>query len=89
MNWFSGIVVYLLIWWCVLFTVLPWKSRPPKRPGLGHATGAPERPNLGIKFLVTTLISAFLWMCVYILIDRGFINYRGIAMQMMRQDYGQ
>lgn len=85
MNWFSGLVVYLLIWWVVLFTVLPWKSHPPRRPGMGHAAGAPKTPNLGIKFVVTSLISGFLWVVVYVLIKKGFIDYRAIAIHMMQE----
>jgi predicted secreted protein len=86
MNWFSGIVVYLLIWWVVLFTVLPWKSRPPRHPRTGHATSAPKAPNLGVKFVATSVIAGFLWLVVYLLIDQGFIDYRAIAMHMMRED---
>ena len=89
MNWISGIVVYLLIWWVALFTVLPWRSEPPSVPGIGHATSAPKVPNLGIKFLVTTVIAAFLWVVVYILIDIGYIDYRAIAMQMMQEDHAR
>lgn len=89
MNWFSGIVVYLLIWWLVLFTVLPWRNRPPAEPGPGHATSAPKSPNLGVKFVVTTVIAAFCWVAVYVLIDQGIINYRDIAMQMMQEDHAQ
>lgn len=86
MTWFTGIIVYLLIWWVVLFTVLPWKSRPPRRPGMGHATSAPKTPNLGVKFVVTSLISAFLWVVVYFMIEKGFIDYRAIAIHMMQED---
>jgi predicted secreted protein len=88
MNLFTGIVVYVLIWWVVLFTVLPWKSRPPSHPGLGHATSAPKAPNLGIKFLVTSLIAAVIWGIVYMLIQKGIIDYRAIAIQMMKEDHG-
>lgn len=88
MNLLTGIVLYILIWWVVLFTVLPWKSRPPSQPGQGHATSAPKSPNLGIKFLVTSLISALVWIIVYVLIQKGFIDYRAIAIQMMKEDHG-
>jgi len=88
MSLVSGIAVYVLIWWVVLFTVLPWKSRPNPTPGLGHATSAPKAPNLGIKFLVTSLISAFVWVIVYVLIQKGYLDYRALAMQMMKEDQG-
>lgn len=88
MGLISGIAVYVLIWWVVLFTVLPWKVRPPVKPGMGHATSAPKAPNLGIKFLVTSLISGVVWVIIYVLIQKGFIDYRAIAIQMMREDHG-
>ena len=28
MNWFTGIVLYVLIWWTVLFAVLPLGTQP-------------------------------------------------------------
>ena len=28
MTWFTGIVVYLLVWWMVLFAILPIGTRP-------------------------------------------------------------
>ena len=89
MGWFTGIIVYLLIWWVVLFTVLPWKSRPPQQPGLGHATSAPKSPNLGVKFVVTSAIAAFIWVIVYVMIREGIIDYRAIAIHMMQEDHAQ
>ena len=88
MTLFTGIVLYILIWWVVLFTVLPWKSRAPTKPGHGHATSAPNSPNLGIKFLVTSIISAVVLLIVYLLIQNGIIDYRAIAIQMMKEDHG-
>lgn len=89
MGWISGIVVYVLIWWVVLFTVLPWKNRPSRNPQTGNVTSAPNKPNLGIKFVATSVISIFVWLVVYLLIDQGIIDYRAIAMQMMREDHAQ
>lgn len=88
MTIFTAIVLYILIWWVVLFTVLPWKSRPPTKPGQGHATSAPNSPNLGIKFLVTSIISAVVLLIVYLLIQNGIIDYRAVAIQMMKEDHG-
>ncbi|AEP09669.1 hypothetical protein MICA_1347 [Micavibrio aeruginosavorus ARL-13] len=46
------------------------------------ASSAPIAANMGIKCVVTTVIAAFLWVCVYVLIDSGIIDYRYIASQM-------
>ena len=32
MNWFTAIMVYVIIWWTVLFVVLPWGNSPWKIP---------------------------------------------------------
>ncbi|MEX2009060.1 MAG: DUF1467 family protein, partial [Dongiaceae bacterium] len=29
MGWLGGVFVYVLIWWMVLFAVLPWGVRVP------------------------------------------------------------
>ena len=53
MTWFSGIVVYVIIWWVVFFTMLPIGVRSPDEAGVevgpGHAPSAPVRPRLGLK----------------------------------------
>ena len=72
----NAIVVYVVLWWIVLFTVLPWGVRPVDNPEPGHAAGAPEKPRILLKFAVTTLISAVLFAAVYWFIDQGFVSFR-------------
>ena len=50
MNWVTGVMVYLVIWWTVLFAILPfgvkqWKirSRPGPRRAGAAATAAQGR----------------------------------------------
>ena len=77
MNVFTGILVYVLIWWIVLFMVLPWGARPPEEPETGHAPSAPERPMLWRKALATTMIAAILWVGAYYLITSELLQFRG------------
>ncbi len=72
MNWFTGIIVYFLIWWVVVFTVLPFGLKRDK-------TGKPEHPHIGRAFLITTAISALLWGALYLLIDADIISFREMA----------
>ncbi|MFQ5773209.1 MAG: DUF1467 family protein [Kiloniellaceae bacterium] len=76
MTWFSGILVYVIIWWVVLFAVLPWGVKVPDNPDPGHATSAPERPMLWRKALITTLVSAVLWGVAYYVITNDLIPVR-------------
>ena len=76
MTWFGGIMAYVIIWWLVLFAVLPWGNRPPETPEVGHAASAPEKPRLLLKFSVTTLIAAVVFLCVWWLIESDLVSFR-------------
>ena len=76
MNWFSGVLVYIVIWWLVLFAVLPWGVRIPEQAEPGFATSAPERPRLWLKAGVTTVIAALLWVAAYLIISSDLISFR-------------
>jgi len=77
MKWFTAIMTYVIIWWTVLFAVLPWGNKPPEQPGPGHATSAPEKPRLLVKFAVTTVISAVILAGVWWLVNSDLISFRG------------
>jgi predicted secreted protein len=79
-GWVSGIVVFLLIWWTMIFCVLPWGLRRDE-------TGKPEMPRLRRKFLITTGLSFFLWLGIYALIETDIISFREIAKGMAQEDY--
>ena len=78
MNWFAGIVVYLLIWWTALFAVLPIGTRPDSEgdASAGGWRGAPQRPLLWRKVVATTVISAILWLGVYALVESDWLSFR-------------
>lgn len=79
MNWVTGIVVYLLIWWIVIFAVLPWGvERDESGPEI-TGPGAPKIPHLKKKFIATTLLSAVIWGIVALLIQSDLISFRDWA----------
>jgi len=61
MNWFSQFAIFLLIWFVVLFAVLPFGVRQQINPKPGHDPGAPVQPMLWRKAAWTTAISLVLW----------------------------
>lgn len=79
MTLVTGIAIYVVVWWIVLFAVLPWGVRIPDEPGRGHASSAPERPRLLLKAGVTTLVAALLWGVIYALVTSDLISFRDIA----------
>lgn len=77
----SGIVVYLLVWWTVLFAVLPWGVKQPEKPE-GFVGGAPVNPNLKKKLLATTLISAIIWCIIAYMIHNQVVQFRPTGTEM-------
>ncbi len=67
MTWTAGIAIYLVVWWTILFAVLPWGVRSQHEDGDvsdGGDPGAPVRPMLVRKALVTTALAAVIWVLV-------------------------
>ena len=76
MTWLTGVMVYIVIWWMVLLTVLPWGVKVPENPEPGHATSAPQNPMMWRKALITTLIAAVLWGLAFWLIESDLLTLR-------------
>ena len=86
MTIFTGIIVYLLIWWLSLFTVLPWGNNAAQDSQIGHVSSAPFKPRIKKKFLITTILSAFIWGGLYAIIESNIFNPREVAFQMIEED---
>ena len=77
MGIYTGIMVYVVTWWVVIFAVLPWGNNdPPEQVEQGHATSAPAKPRLLIKFLVTTIVSAAIWIALDQAVRHGLVSFR-------------
>jgi predicted secreted protein len=67
----TSIAIYFIIWWVVLFAVLPWGVRSQHESGEiapGSDPGAPSIPRLKRKLVWTTIVAALvfaLWHIVY------------------------
>lgn len=66
MTIFTGICIYLTIWWTVLFSILPLGVTSHAEAGIdkgdGGDPGAPVDPKLKRKVLTTTIISTAIWI---------------------------
>ena len=76
MSWATGIMVYLVIWWTILFAVLPLGVRRVQNPGRGEERGAPERPQLLRKAIITSIVAAVLWIAFYFLHQADVFSFR-------------
>lgn len=76
MNWFTGVVLYILIWWTALFVVLPIGTRPVEEPDSQTGwRGAPARPLMLRKLIATTILAAVIWGASYALISSDLISF--------------
>ncbi len=76
MTWISGIFTFVLIWWVVLFAVLPWGVQVADQPEEGHATSAPKKPYLWQKALATTLVTLVIWFAVFYVVEADLVSFR-------------
>ncbi len=83
MDLLTGVLAYGLIWWMVLFTVLPWGVRTADEIGQktapGLATSAPVRPRIFLKFAVTTAIAAALFAILWVVVDLNLLDFRALV----------
>jgi predicted secreted protein len=78
MTWFTGTVVFLLVWWTALFCVLPIGTRPDPDGDIeaGGWRGAPIAPNLGWKLIGTTALTGVIWAILYVVIESDWLSFR-------------
>ena len=77
----TGIAVFFLIWWIVLFAVLPWGVRSQQEneevvPGTDP--GAPTIPNLRRKLVWTTLVSVVVFVACYVIYVEQLVTLEGL-----------
>jgi predicted secreted protein len=70
--------IYFIIWWLVLFAVLPWGATSAHESGdevePGHAPSAPLKPMMLRKFVATTVIAALIMASGVWLVRSGMLG---------------
>ena len=76
----GSIIVYVMIWWIIFFSVLPVGIQSNKEIFKekieGMDPGAPKNPKIRIKFLITTLITTIIFVVIYYLVEFDLLNLR-------------
>lgn len=73
----SGIAIYFVLWWVVLFAVLPFGVRSQAEDGVtvpGSDPGAPTLHRMLRRLLLTTVISAVLFAVGLAAYRAGYLN---------------
>ena len=74
----TALAIYFLIWWVVLFAVLPWGVRNQQEAGdvvLGTDPGAPAIHHLWRKLLWTTMVATIIFGILYLAYTHDLIPY--------------
>jgi len=76
----GSIIVYVMIWWIIFFSVLPIGVQSNKEVFKekieGMDPGAPKNPKIAKKFFITTLITTIIFAVIYYLVKFDFLNLR-------------
>ena len=76
----GSIIVYVLIWWVIFFSVLPFGIESNKeifKDSIeGNDPGAPKNPKIAKKFLITTIITSIIFIMIYYAVKLNFLNLR-------------
>ncbi len=82
----TALAIYFVVWWTVLFAVLPWGVRSQLESGEvvpGSDPGAPSLPKLRSKLIWTTVVATI----AFALIDVVYV-YRLIALDDVATWFG-
>ena len=81
MSLFGSIVTFLVIWWTVIFAVMPFTVRAARGEDQpqGAMPGAPAKPQFIKIIVITTLISIVLWGIIFALSEFDVISFRRMS----------
>lgn len=78
----TAVAIFFLIWWIVLFAVLPWGIRSQHEGGEvtpGTDPGAPALPRLFQKLVWTTGVSAVIFAACYLVYVNHLVTLEGLV----------
>lgn len=75
MSILTAFFIYLLVWWTMLFTVLPMGVQRNEEDGKGFDAGAPKFPDLKKKLAINTIISFLIVAAMWLLVEMDVIRW--------------
>lgn len=78
MSLWTGLAVYFVLWWTVIFAILPFGVRSISDDDVarGHMAGAPRKPRLLFKIVVTSVVAAVIWGVIFLIAESGWVSFR-------------
>jgi predicted secreted protein len=78
----TALAIYFVLWWIVLFAVLPWGISSQHESGEivpGTDPGAPALPKLAAKLVWTTAVSAVVFGILYVVYTYRLLTLDDLA----------
>jgi predicted secreted protein len=82
MSWTTAVAIYFIVWWVVLFAVLPWGVRSQDESGSvipGSDPGAPAISGLKAKLVWTTIVATIVFAVVTLTYQKRWISLDDLA----------
>lgn len=77
----SAIAIYFIMWWLILFTILPLGVRNAAEEGViveeGNDAGAPLAHGLKWKAMLTTIVTSMVFALFYFALAGGYLAVLG------------
>ncbi|MDA7946607.1 MAG: DUF1467 family protein [Hyphomicrobiaceae bacterium] len=77
MSLIFALAIYFVVWWIVLFAILPFGVKTQEEAGEvipGTAESAPVAPRLRPKLIATTIVASVIFAIIYWLIAGGSVS---------------
>ena len=78
MSFSMAVFLYVLIWWIMLFTTLPFGVEKHGEEGKGFDSGAPKNHNIKKKMIINSFISLAVLGLIYLLIAVGILDWKAM-----------
>ena len=89
MSWISGLAIFFIIWWVVLFAMLPISLRTQDDDGevtLGTTSSAPGRPHMVRALIRTTIVAAAVFAIYFVMVE--FLGFGFDDLPQIVPDFG-
>ena len=73
----GSLIIFVLIWWIIFFSLLPIDvDRKHKKMVEGADKGSPENPKIIKKIIYTTIITSIIFIGIFMLVKYDYFNLR-------------
>ena len=73
----GSLIIFVLIWWIIFFSLLPIDvERKHKEMVEGADKGSPENPKIIKKIIYTTIITLIIFIGIFMLVKYDYLNLR-------------